>query len=174
MSRQLWTLTCPVITGSRASYASEAIYDAVLKVVRKVQIFLTEYREEAHNTLNSVSSCRHTVMHAGQHSILIFHYKPFQRHFIKLAVQLFDREIPAYNLSAKICPRPSPISFPSKLIEGYVNIGIIFSCIGNSQWCLYKTQSKSDRLFIIHSRVLQADWLILENNEKTCLNIKML
>ena len=55
MRRQLRTLTRLIITGSRTSYASETIYDAVLKVVRKVEIFLTEYREEANNTLNSVS-----------------------------------------------------------------------------------------------------------------------
>ena len=46
--------------------------------------------------------------------------------------------------------------------RGHDNMGIIFSCIGNSQWCLYNTQSKSDRLFNTQSRVLQADWMILE------------
>ena len=32
----------------------------------------------------------------------------------------------------------------SRRIIGHVNIGIIFYCIGNSQWCLYNTQSKSE------------------------------
>ena len=48
---------------------------------------------------------------------------------------------------------------------GDVNIGIIFYWIGNSQWCIYNTQSKS-HWFNTQSRVLQANWLILENNEK--------
>ena len=41
-------------------------------------------------------------------------------------------------------------------------------CIGNSQWCrpTYNTQSLSDQLVNIQSRVLQADWFILENDEK--------
>ena len=56
---------------------------------------------------------------------------------------------------------------------GYVNIGIIFYRIGNSQSCIYNTQSKSDWLFNTQSRALQADWLILENNEKATLNINM-
>ena len=56
---------------------------------------------------------------------------------------------------------------------GNVNIGIIFYCIGHSQWCIYNTQSKSDWLFDTQSRVLQADWLILKNNEKATLNINM-
>ena len=56
---------------------------------------------------------------------------------------------------------------------GYVNIGITFYRIGNSQSCIYNTQSKSDRLFSTQSRALQADWLILENNEKATLNIKI-
>ena len=44
-----------------------------------------------------------------------------------------------------------------------VYIGIIFLFIGHSHWCSYNTLS----------RVLQADWLILENNEKATLNIEM-
>ena len=36
------------------------------------------------------------------------------------------------------------------------------------------TRSTSDWLFNTQSRVLQADWLILENNEKATLNINML
>ena len=39
-------------------------------------------------------------------------------------------------------------------VIGHVNIGIIFACIGIS---------KSDWLFDTQPRVLQADWLILEN-----------
>ena len=61
-------------------------------------------------------------------------------------------------------------------LKGHVNIRIIFYCIGNSQRCIYNTQSKSDRLFntrIRSTTVLQADWLIMENNEKATLNINM-
>ena len=54
---------------------------------------------------------------------------------------------------------------------GYVKIGIIFLRIGKSQWCLNNTQSKYDWLFNTQSRVLQADWFILEINEKATLNI---
>ena len=39
---------------------------------------------------------------------------------------------------------------------------------------LYNTQSKSDWLFNTQSRILQADWLSMENNEKATLNINML
>ena len=42
--------------------------------------------------------------------------------------------------------------------------------IGNSQWCIYNTQWKSDWLFNIQSRVLQADLVISVNNEKATLN----
>ena len=35
------------------------------------------------------------------------------------------------------------------------------------------TQPKYDWLFNTHSRVLQDDWMILENDEKASLNIKM-
>ena len=38
---------------------------------------------------------------------------------------------------------------------------------------LYNTQSISDWLFNTQSRVLQADWLILENNEKPYWNVNM-
>ena len=38
---------------------------------------------------------------------------------------------------------------------------------------MYRTQSKSDWMFNTQSRVLQADWLILEKNEKAILNIYM-
>ena len=38
---------------------------------------------------------------------------------------------------------------------------------------LKNTQSKSALLFNTRSRVLKADWLILENNEKAILNINM-
>ena len=55
---------------------------------------------------------------------------------------------------------------------GHVNIGIIFLCIGISQLCLYNTQSKSDLLFNTQSKVLQADRLRMENNEKAALKIK--
>ena len=37
----------------------------------------------------------------------------------------------------------------------------------------YNTQSKSDWLFNSQSRVLQADWLIFENNEEATFNINM-
>ena len=63
-----------------------------------------------------------------------------------------------------------------KYNEGHIGnfiVGIIFYCIGNSQWCLYNTQSKSEWLFNTQSRVQQADWLILENNEQATLNINM-
>ena len=43
---------------------------------------------------------------------------------------------------------------------GHVNIRIIIKCIGNSQWCLYNTQSKSNWLFNTQSIVQHADWLI--------------
>ena len=56
---------------------------------------------------------------------------------------------------------------------GCVNIGIIVYCVGNSQSCIYSTQLKSDWLFNTKSRVLQADWLIVENNEKAALHINM-
>ena len=39
-------------------------------------------------------------------------------------------------------------------------------CTENSQWCIYNTQSKSERLFNAQSRVLKADWFILEINER--------
>ena len=55
----------------------------------------------------------------------------------------------------------------------HFHIGIIFYCIGNSKWCIYNTQSKSYWLFNTQSRLLQADWLILGNNEKATLNINM-
>ena len=59
---------------------------------------------------------------------------------------------------------------------GHVNIGIIFYCIGNSQWFMFSTQLKFDWFFNTHSKVLQADWLILESNENFelwTLNINM-
>mgnify|MGYP001791735232 CR=1 FL=1 len=37
----------------------------------------------------------------------------------------------------------------------------------------YNTQSKSDSLFNAHSRVLQSDQLILENDEKATLHINI-
>ena len=49
--------------------------------------------------------------------------------------------------------------------------GISFLFIGDPQWCLYKTQSKSDWRFNTQWRVLQADWLILETNGEEILNI---
>ena len=51
------------------------------------------------------------------------------------------------------------------LIIGHVNMGIIFYCIGNSQWWIYDTQSKSVRLLNIQSTVLQADWLKLMSRQ---------
>ena len=53
---------------------------------------------------------------------------------------------------------------------GHLNMGIIFYCIWNSHWCIYNTQSKSDWFFNTLSRVLQANWLIFEDDEKTTLN----
>ena len=38
---------------------------------------------------------------------------------------------------------------------------------------IYASQSIADWLFITQSRVLQADWMRLENNEKATLNINM-
>ena len=52
-------------------------------------------------------------------------------------------------------------------------IYIIFLEIGNSLCRLYNTQSKSDWLFNTQSRILETDWLKLENNEKATLNIDM-
>ena len=54
---------------------------------------------------------------------------------------------------------------------GHINMGTIFYCIGNSQWCIYNTQSRYDGLINTQSRVLQDDWLILKN--KATLNINM-
>ena len=49
---------------------------------------------------------------------------------------------------------------------GHVNIGIIFLCIGKSQWWLYNILSiPSNWLFDTQSRVLQACWSIFKNNE---------
>ena len=53
-----------------------------------------------------------------------------------------------------------------KTLIGHVNIGIIFLL------CLCNTQSKSDLMFNTQSKVLQADRLRLENNEKAALKIK--
>ena len=55
---------------------------------------------------------------------------------------------------------------------GHVNSGIIFLC-WKFPMSLYNTQSKSDWLFNTQSRILQADWLSVENNEKATLNINM-
>ena len=49
-------------------------------------------------------------------------------------------------------------------VIGHVNIGIVFACIGIS---------KSDWLFDTQSRLLQADWLILENTKIATLNINV-
>ena len=49
---------------------------------------------------------------------------------------------------------------------GHFNIELIIYCFGNSQLCVYNTQSKSDWMFNTQPSVLQVDWLILENNEK--------
>ena len=53
------------------------------------------------------------------------------------------------------------------LITGQANIGIVFVCVGNFQWCLYI------RLFNTQWRKLQAGWFILQNTEKATLNISM-
>ena len=46
--------------------------------------------------------------------------------------------------------------------------------IGNSQWRLNATKSKSDWLFITQSRVPQIDWMILENNDKVVSHVIIL
>ena len=45
--------------------------------------------------------------------------------------------------------------------------------IGNSKLCSYNTQSKSYWLINTQSRALQADWSMLENNEKGTLKIAL-
>ena len=52
-----------------------------------------------------------------------------------------------------------------EIIRGHVNIWIIFSYIGNSQWCLFNTLSK-----MIGCSTVQ---LIFKNDEKAILNINM-
>ena len=64
-------------------------------------------------------------------------------------------------------------SVPKWVSIGYVNIGIIFLFLGNSQIYSHNTQVNSDWLSNTQSRVLQAFWYILEINEKTTLNIYM-
>ena len=49
-------------------------------------------------------------------------------------------------------------------VIGHVITGIIFACVGIS---------KSDWLFDTQSRLPQADWLILENNNIATLNINV-
>ena len=56
---------------------------------------------------------------------------------------------------------------------GHVDIGVIFFYNVNLHCWMYSTQSNADWLSINQSRVLQADWLILENNDKTTLQINM-
>ena len=51
-------------------------------------------------------------------------------------------------------------------------IGIILYCIGNSQWCIYNTQSKSDWLFNTQSRVLQGDWVMLGKMRRQLWTLK--
>ena len=50
---------------------------------------------------------------------------------------------------------------------------MIFICIGISKWYLCNTKSKSNWLFNTQSRVMQIDWLLLEDNEKAILSINM-
>ena len=45
--------------------------------------------------------------------------------------------------------------------------------LGIPNGALYNTQSKANWLFKTQSRVLQADWLILKNNEEATLNINI-
>lgn len=45
-----------IILGIRTSFANEAIYDAVGKVLQKVQSFLADYRDAAKQTLQAVSN----------------------------------------------------------------------------------------------------------------------
>ena len=73
--------------------------------------------------------------------------------------------------------KPSLQSFEKTcyfFLIGHVNIGIIFYLVGNFQSCINKTRSISNWLSKTQSNVLQADWLMLKNNEKATLNINML
>ena len=71
------------------------------------------------------------------------------------------------------------VTFPVVRMKAYRippksnKIGIIIYCIGNSQWCIFNTKSNYDWLLNIRSRVLQADWSILLNNEEATLNINI-
>ena len=58
-------------------------------------------------------------------------------------------------------------------VIGHVNACIICFFIANCQSCLHNTQSKSDWLLNTQSRVLPADWLVLESSAKATLNINM-
>ena len=55
----------------------------------------------------------------------------------------------------------------------HVNIGIIILCIGDSLSCLKISLSISDRLISSQFRVIQGDWLKVENGKKSTLNINM-
>ena len=74
-----------------------------------------------------------------------------------LCIKIWKTDIPLSSQNWKVCTNTC-------LQLAYVTIGIIFLCIGNSQWCVYNTQSKSDWPFNTQSRDLQGDWLILKNN----------
>ena len=58
------------------------------------------------------------------------------------------------------------------LIE-YVYIGIIFYCIGIPNGTCTTLSRNLTGCSTVNQRVLQADWLILENNEKATLSINM-
>ena len=55
----------------------------------------------------------------------------------------------------------------------HVNIGIVFSFYWKFPMVLIEHSVISDWLFNTQSRVQQADWFILDINEKATLNIKM-
>ena len=69
------------------------------------------------------------------------------------------------------------LSFPrredQKLTIGHVNIGIIWSCIGNSQWCITTLSRNLIGCSTLRLEYLQADWFLVQNNEKATLNINM-
>ena len=56
---------------------------------------------------------------------------------------------------------------------GHVNVGITSIVLEIPNDAHAQHSVKSDWLFNTQSRFLQVDWLILEDNEKTTLNIKM-
>ena len=78
--------------------------------------------------------------------------------------------------SCKVSPAENSIlcSVKSGLVEmnDKVNIGIIFSFIGNSQ-AFFIPKPKSMLCLIQHCKALQAGWFISGNNEKTIFSANM-